>query len=212
MSDRELPFTKVVEVVGDDGSTTWQKVKNFRSMEDFKKIPDDFESVDGKKVDISQSLLDILAKIPEVVPADFKDEAVKVAEWITVLDRGGREVLNNSETREWLGEVFGGSGLMTMEDTQGLETGWAPLSSEEKTPWWLKQTTAGKFAEEVYQYENLGENEEEEMKNLYLEWGRRNGFEERYNHNWGLFFELRNIYDRANEADGFKIYFGGGGH
>lgn len=201
MSDKgELPFKKVTEVVNPDGSSTWVTVN---PMDKFKKV-----SFDDEKNDIAKGLRDVLVRIPENVPEQFKDGAIKVAGWMTELDKGNKGLLTNPEVGEWVGELYGGSGLMELNNSPPPKEGWMPLVTAVKTPWWLGDVS-GELAERVFKCEKLDDEEEKRMETLYLEWGRKLGLDEMYESNWGRFFDIREIDNRGSDADGFKIYFGG---
>ncbi|HPJ16659.1 MAG TPA: hypothetical protein PK639_00330 [Candidatus Woesebacteria bacterium] len=92
MSDKgEMPFKKVVEVIGEDGSSTFISVN-----------PDSTP----KESMVSTGLSEVIKKIPTDIPQAFIDQAQEVAAWITAND-SGKEIVDHDKYLRWLGQIYG---------------------------------------------------------------------------------------------------------
>lgn len=181
IDEKDVPGTKIVEVQGDDGLTKWVAV--------------------GRQSDIqiSPQLQEVVDGIPIDLPAEFGNQARQVAEWMTALDGGDRQLLENPKVQEWLGEILSLVGVL-----QTCE--WA---CSDMVPWWLnnKNEVVMKFVDMV-----LGQNEEEILTNdeelvardNWIKWGGKTG-------KWvkGGYYVGDQLVGEAHECDGFKLYING---
>lgn len=140
---------------------------------------------------ISPELVGVLSRVPEEVPADFKDSLVKVAAWWTGLNRGDSEMIKNEEVRRFVLGMHMNIGVVYPGPT-GLEKKW--LTDESL----LAEADALYPAEETEVY----------IKPLFVEWQKTNHLNKRETSSGEYRVRFKKTGDEAG-PDEYKIYLRG---
>ena len=152
---------------------------------------------------IDPELVDVLSRVPQEVPEEFKDSLVKVATWWTRLDRGDRSVLDDQEAKNWLLRFLGNTAVDTHRDN-------AFAYLKENLPWWLRKAFTGEFAgnsdRDIEDEKELNE----AIKTGFIDWGKSSGYESIVNSR-GTFYVIKETKEenKLSRADSFKVYLEG---
>lgn len=146
-------------------------------------------SLDKAKKEINPDLQSLIDKIPSVVPDNFKDEATRVAEWLTELDKGNGELITDTSIKEWLGDI-------------GKREGY--IADREKLPWWLKADVIDEVKKGSFISSPIDEDREARMAEKFKACGEKNGWTDELID--GVPYYVFSNNGEASDADGFKIY------
>lgn len=147
--------------------------------------------IDKTKKEVSQELQSLIERIPSEVPDNFRDEATRVAEWITDLDIGNRGLLNDSGVVNWLGDI-------------GKRDGFRPFIDSEKLPWWLKEDVMNEIRKEMFIASPIDEDRVTRLAEKFKECGVKSGWKNELID--GVLYYVFGNGGQASEPDGFKIY------
>ena len=141
------------------------------------------------RAEVNSGLQILIDRIPANVPDNFREEAKRAASWMTELDKGNRDLLEDPEVKQWIADL-------------SIRIGY--VANQNQLPSWLK----GEAVNEAQKTLNIDLQTSEERKTRldqkFNDCGLRNGWSTK-EIDGVTYYLFDNGESSASEADGFKI-------